>query len=134
MTTRKKKTKLQRRKSDPYSPYWKKKCWELLRKQFADKCKVCNATKFVNLHHLLDKKAFPDLCMEPMNLLPLCPKHHKFGRLSAHCNSVWFANWLEQNYPAQYKWVMEWGVLPKPASKLNYQATHHALQIVFKNS
>lgn len=44
---------------------------------------------------------------ELLNGVTLCPTHHKFGKYSAHKNSIWFAKFLKNNRKNQYDWAME---------------------------
>ncbi len=72
-----------------------------------NKCAVCGQTKFIQAHHLLPKERYPEYQFEPYNGVSLCPSHHKWGKLSAHRNPLWFAWWLCENRQGQYNWAME---------------------------
>jgi hypothetical protein len=60
----------------------------------------------VQAHHLLPKERYPDLKLVTENGIPLCARHHKFGRLSAHRNPIWFAVWLKAKHPKVWDWVI----------------------------
>ena len=127
---RKRKTWLQIRMDDPHSTYWKRKAWALLREMYAKVCCVpgCGVTERVNLHHILDKKAFPELYLEPWNLMGLCPSHHKFGRLSAHCNTIWFGSFITlMASPEQNDKLLKAAYSDKPKGKPNYKAKYEEL-------
>ena len=71
------------------------------------KCQVCGCTSKPNAHHIIGKGYAPTRYDE-RNLILLCSNCHKFSRLkSAHNNSVWFVNWLKENKPNQYNFVIE---------------------------
>lgn len=70
-------------------------------------CAICKSSKMVQAHHILPKERYPEFQFEPINGLSLCCICHKFGKLSAHRNALFFAKWLMQNRPEQYKWAIE---------------------------
>jgi len=82
--------------------HWSKE----VRNRDGNKCVVCGAEKYLNAHHILSKKFFRKLALEPTNGISLCPRHHSFGGCSAHMNGVWFTEWLRVHRPDQYKWVL----------------------------
>ena len=70
------------------------------------KCQICN--KKVNkphVHHIIPKE-FKELKLDIMNGLTLCFNHHKVGRYSPHLNALWFYNWLKNNKPEQFKYLV----------------------------
>ena len=80
-------------------------------------CQVCGITQeqlsasgkksFLNSHHLVEKYAIGELRYNPDIGITLCPKCHKWGGIhSAHGNGCWFAKWLQEHKPEQYKFVM----------------------------
>lgn len=72
-----------------------------------NKCAVCGATKFIQAHHILPKEYYGQFQYEPMNGVSLCAGHHKWSRLSAHRNALWFSSWLAKERPAQFAWAMQ---------------------------
>ena len=52
--------------------------------------------KLLKLQNVLNKK----------NGILLCPKHHKFGRFSAHKNPLWFINLLQDCDPETYNYLL----------------------------
>ena len=75
------------------------------------KCAVCGAVNqgksYVNAHHVIGYVQSRRLRYDPINGVLLCPSHHKFGKLSAHKNGVWFAEWLRNVRPLQYQYVLQ---------------------------
>ena len=37
----------------------------------------------------------------------ICPYHHKFGKLSAHRNQLWFSEWLKENFNDLWKLAIQ---------------------------
>lgn len=82
--------------------------WAEIVKAFeGHKCAVCGESDSkahpLNAHHIMPRQNFSGLRFDPRNGIALCPKCHKFGRLSAHKGGIWFAWWLEQHRAPQYK-------------------------------
>lgn len=71
------------------------------------KCVVCGNTNRINVHHILEKKYYQEHKYDLENLICLCPLHHAYGRLSAHKNGIWFAEWLRQNRMEQFNLAVE---------------------------
>lgn len=78
-----------------------------VRNLFGNKCVVCGSDKYVQAHHLLPKERYPELKLDLRNGIPLCAKHHRFGKFSAHRNGFWFTKMIESRFPTVYRWVME---------------------------
>lgn len=70
------------------------------------KCDICKAKKNLQAHHLLPRERYKTLRIEIMNGVCLCPTCHKWGRKSAHRNSVFFSEWLRKERPEQFAWVI----------------------------
>lgn len=77
-----------------------------IRNRANNQCEVCYGNKNLNAHHLLPKEKFPEYKLESMNGVCLCCKCHKFGKFSAHANSIWFSEWIKANKRPQYDWVI----------------------------
>ncbi len=108
---KKKKTKLQKKKDNPCSKYWRTKAdtlWsKLIREREENKCVICGAKENIQAHHLIsrDVKVLRH-CLD--NGISLCPSCHKFDRrLSAHRGAIPYALWLEEHRKSQHWWVME---------------------------
>ena len=75
------------------------------------RCAVCGCMNegksYVNAHHIIGYVQSRRLRYDPLNGVLLCPSHHKFGRLSAHKNGIWFAEWLRTNRVLQYQYVLK---------------------------
>jgi hypothetical protein len=80
---------------------------QTIRQQVGNKCEVCNSEGILNVHHILPKERYQEFKIEPMNGVLLCQSHHKFGKISAHRNGIWFAKWLSEKHPDKYKWAQE---------------------------
>ncbi len=103
-----KKSKLQKKRDDCHSRYWRNKCDGLITRMFSGKpCIVCGSTEYTAGHHLIGRanKMFRH---DPNNLVPLCPLHHKWdSTLSAHAAPAAFAVWLSQNLPGTWAWLVQ---------------------------
>ena len=83
------------------------KIWaEAVKLKFDNRCVLCGETKRLNAHHIIPKEV-DDTRYDVDNGIALCPKHHKFGKYSAHRNGFWFTLWLEEHYPCQYELLKE---------------------------
>lgn len=82
---------------------WSKK----VRARDGFKCQVCGRTDMTNAHHILCKERYPEFKLEIDNGITLCPCHHKFGKLSAHRNQLWFSEWLKENFNDLWKLAMK---------------------------
>lgn len=68
----------------------KDKEWrETILKIYDGKCVICGDTKRPNAHHIIPR-TFEQTRWDLNNGIILCPKHHKFGKFSAHKNPLWF--------------------------------------------
>jgi hypothetical protein len=70
-------------------------------------CAVCKSPDHLNAHHILPKERYPHLKLELINGVSLCVRHHKFGKLSAHTNAIWFSWWLEWHRWDQFRWALD---------------------------
>lgn len=96
------KRKLERRERNK-----KDKSWRLaVREQARNKCQVCDAIGKLDCHHILPKERYKEFRTENINGVLLCSLHHKFGKLSAHRNPVWFCRWLEEQQTDKYNWAL----------------------------
>ena len=72
-----------------------RKIWrEKVLARWGSACVVCGATKLPNCHHIVPKEMFGILRYDPINSIVLCPRHHKYGKFSAHKNPLWFVDIL----------------------------------------
>lgn len=65
---------------------------EYILKKYNYKCVVCEQIKLPNCHHIISERVFVSMRYDIDNGIVLCPSHHKFGRLSAHKNALWFCD------------------------------------------
>ena len=105
------KSKLQKKIDDPNSRYWKNKAdktWSTLMHLLYKKCAINkNCKGRLEAHHLISRKnKTTRYCLN--NGIVLCSLHHKFSiTLSAHSAPIPFAQWLKDNDPEQYDWVLK---------------------------
>ena len=89
----------------------KRKAWKLVsdsvRKRDGNVCSVCGLPhSHLNVHHLIPREV-KEYWLEPMNLISLCPRHHKFSITeSFHKSPFWAVQWMQNNRPEQLEWVM----------------------------
>lgn len=99
---------LAKRKADVSSKYWLTKCdkiWsELIRS--TGSCVKCGKHGRTEAHHLITR-ARKHLRHKLECGIELCMRCHKFGAGSAHDDPVVFTQWLAQERPDQYDWVMQ---------------------------
>jgi hypothetical protein len=105
------KSKLDKKKSNENSKYWKNKLWALVRKIVLERdghcCVMCGNTEKTNVHHIIDRRYKP-FSFETNNLISLCPKCHKFDSFkSVHCNPARFLKFLKTFRKEQWKWINE---------------------------
>ena len=62
-------------------------------------CEINNCQNSnLNTHHIVGRRNFT-LRWDRQNGCCLCASHHTFARESAHQDSEWFHDWLEENRP-----------------------------------
>lgn len=86
----------------------KNKKWKELSKSIRDNikcCQICNSKNNLQIHHILEKKYYPELYFENNNLICLCPKHHLFGAESAHRGAMAFIYLLKKICPEKYLFI-----------------------------
>ena len=107
----KKKSKLQQKKNNPRSKYWKTKAdglWGLIIHHIHPVCIVgddCSGR--VEAHHLIGRGNTATR-HRVENGVGLCCLHHKFSnQLSAHGAPLAFSEWLQDEYPDKWEWCSE---------------------------
>ena len=66
------------------------------------RCVICGREDHTQAHHILEKKLYPEHMLNIDVGITVCPKHHMFGKESAHHGSFFFYNWLQENRPEQF--------------------------------
>ena len=96
-------------KKTPKQPSMRKQWTDLSRKmrERTPYCEVCRSKDRLQVHHLLSRKLYKEFAFDEDNLIVLCPRHHAWGRQSAHRGIWWFVQWLQRNKPRQFKWLMD---------------------------
>ncbi len=108
----KKKSKLQKKKDDPKSKYWKTKAdelWGSVIHEIYQRCAVNNedCAGPVEAHHLITRG---NVCTRHNveNGIGLCSSHHKWSpKLSAHMAPLAFTEWLQEHKPDTWEWCSQ---------------------------
>lgn len=106
---RKKKSKLQKRKDNPDSTYWRNKAdklWkEFVAMSWDHECAVCGSKDYVQAHHLIPREMRSHRHAIANGIL-LCASHHKYSfEMSPHKAPVAFIMWLINSRPHIWDWV-----------------------------
>ena len=90
----------------------KKEAWTNVRIKalVRDNCKCLICDKDLSLanvhnrqvHHILDKKNYPQFALDLENLITLCWQDHKVGPCSPHLNALAFMEIFKRKRPEQY--------------------------------
>jgi len=128
------KSKLQKKKDDPKSKYWKTKAdalWGKVLHEMHQSCAIgatghsadCGGN--LESHHLIGRaNTATRHCIE--NGIILCSTHHKWSpKLSAHGAPIAFAEWLQNNHTEVWEWC---GRNKFAIAKPNYQQAYENLQ------
>ena len=92
---------------------YKKKADKEVSKYYAGQpCAICGTTYMTCAHHIV-QRTVAYYRHHPHNLIPLCPKHHKFGNdIAPHSNNPLaveaFVKWLRTNRKSGYKCLKEY--------------------------
>ena len=70
-----------------------------------NQCEICNSGKCLQSHHIIGKSN-RTLKWDVRNGCCLCANCHTLGNLSAHQDPFFFINWLIENRPADYEYLM----------------------------
>ncbi len=119
-----KKSKLQKKKDNPRSKYWKTKAdklWGEAIHQIYKTCAICGGVP-VESHHLIGR-ANTATRHEIENGIGLCSLHHKWdNKLSAHGAPLAFSVWLQETHPDKWEWCSQnKNRLEKPDYKAAYE-------------
>ena len=93
--------------------YWKKKADKEVTKYYTGlPCKVCGSEHMTCGHHIVHRSV-AYFRHHPHNIIPLCPKHHKFSNdLAPHSNNPLaveaFLDWLNENCWSGYQCLKEY--------------------------
>lgn len=105
-----KQSKLQKKKDNPDSKYWKNKCdgeWaKQIKHRDSNKCAMCGSEENLHTHHLIDRNIVV-YRHELWNGITLCAKHHMYDReKSAHKATIGFVFWLSHARKDAYRKVL----------------------------
>jgi len=122
----KKKSKLQKKKDDSKSTYWRNKAdklWGAIIHEIYNGCAVgegCAGN--LEAHHLIGRDHKHSRHRIENGIL-LCSLHHKYcTKISAHKAPLAFAEWLQENKPETWQWCSEnKHVICKPDYKQSYE-------------
>ena len=105
-----KKSKLQKKKDNTRSKYWKTKAmamWGKFQHHINRSCIVCGTTENLNAHHLISRSNVM-LRNHPENCAMLCVNHHNFdNKISAHQAPLGFIRFLEKERPEMIEFMEE---------------------------
>jgi len=93
--------------------YWRNKADKEVSKYYRGlPCKVCGSTYMTCGHHIVHRSV-AYYRHHPSNLIPLCPKHHKFSNeLAAHSSNPLavqaFLDWLKEHYVVGYECLLDY--------------------------
>ena len=102
------KSKLQKKKDNQYSIYWRTRADKEVTKYYTGlPCAICGTTYNTCGHHIAPRDV-PRFRHDPDNLIPLCEKHHKWGNeIAPHSPNALaqraFTNWIEENLPKSFE-------------------------------
>ena len=122
------KSKLQKKKDNCRSTYWKTKADSVWGKAVHNLNKQClindGCAGQLEAHHLISR-ANTATRHKIENGVLLCSKHHKWdNKLSAHGAPLAFAEFLQTNYPAKWHWCCEH---KHEISKADYKTAYEEL-------
>lgn len=110
---KKNRSKLQIKKDNPNSTYYKKKAlsaWGKLGHMRFKHCAICGAhenSKKLDFHHLVGKSRILTR-NDPDNGIMLCITHHLYDtEISAHMAPLGFIEWLKENMPEKIDYIRE---------------------------
>lgn len=123
---KKKLSKLQKKKNNPGSKYWKTradKAWAVVMHRLYTECAVCGASP-IEAHHLIGRSNTATR-HSIENGIGLCALHHKWcNKLSAHGAPLAFAEWMISHKPKIWNWCSEnKNLVQKP----DYEAAYYRL-------
>jgi len=107
----------------------KRKQWktvaDAVRERDGNVCCVCGQPHVkLNVHHLIPREV-KEYWLEPMNLISVCPRHHKYSYTeSFHKAPFWGVIYLQYYRPEQYKWVIDTikGMMNAKTDIINYRS------------
>lgn len=126
---KKKISKLQQKKNNPGSKYWKTKAdkeWGRVIHSIYQGCAVCDKSP-IEAHHLIGR-ANTATRHSIENGIGLCSLHHKWcNKLSAHGAPLAFSEWLQEHRPGIWEWCsMHKNLVQKP----NYELAYYRLKAI----
>lgn len=86
--------------------------WNMLRDNVkitqGNHCYICEKEVFgksAHIHHIISRD-IKELKYDRLNLVLLCPVHHKLGSLSVHQTSIYFSELLRKREPERYYYLL----------------------------
>lgn len=102
-----------------------------------DKCAICGVTSFekqLHPHHIIGRMRLRTR-WDIKNGICLCASHHTLGKLSAHADPLWFNNWLIENKPEDFQYLMDVKREPlEPMSVEDYLEIETNLKLIEENN
>lgn len=126
---KKDRSKLQVKKENPKSSYWKNKAlaaWGKYAHSGVDKCAICGRMDIkIDAHHLIGKARVLTR-NDPKNCILLCITHHLYDtEISAHMAPLGFTEWLQENRPDMIEYIRE---NTHRTGKPDYEADYNKLK------
>jgi 5-methylcytosine-specific restriction endonuclease McrA len=69
-------------------------------------CIVCGSTEKLQAHHLLSKTQYKSIAFDLSNGVCVCAGCHQFRKRSFHQNGLWAAEFMKENRPKQWAFVL----------------------------
>ena len=70
-----------------------------------NKCAICGRVEYLHTHHIIPRED-REFRHDPMNVITLCAKHHKFSLdISPHRNAFCFFLWLMENRIEKFNYL-----------------------------
>ncbi len=122
------KTKLQKKKDNPKSKYWRTRADKLWGKAIHHLYPTCavgeGCSGHVEAHHLISR-ANTATRHSIENGVGLCTLHHKYcTKLSAHSAPLAFTEWLMERFPDRWEWCCQ---NKQIVAKADYRAAYERL-------
>ena len=115
------------------SAFWRNKADKLITALFRNKpCLVCGTTRNTCGHHLIPRSRSALHRHTLLNLVPLCPEHHRFGmKLAAHSdNALAVQRFVELVQVVAPEHFAHWTAHEYDIGKPDYEARHEALSLI----
>ena len=131
LTKEQKAARLERKRNNPKSAFWKKKALEIFMARGRNEpCAVCGSTGRITYHHIIPQGRCSVHVCNPINVIPLCDKHHMFDNdMAAHSQDFFvterFMAWMNEHYPEKMAWARQHR---RDMGAVNWKAVYEAMR------